>query len=71
MNKLRISFSENHENIKGSIKLEGDTTFIMSCMASVVEHIAKAYDVPEHRVLEDIWKTIREERNDLQAKSGS
>jgi len=61
MNKLRISFSEK-DHIKGSIKLEGDTTFIMSCMASVVEKMADAYNTTPDRVLQDIWRQIQIER---------
>ena len=61
MNKLRISFSEK-DVIKGSIKLEGDTTFVFSCMVSVVEHLAKAYDQTPDRILQEIWHTYQKEQ---------
>jgi len=62
VNKLRISLTEKDTTIKGSIKLEGSTSFIQSCLAEVVNKTAHAYKCTPERVLQDIWFTICKEK---------
>lgn len=56
---MRISFSGKGADIKGSIKYEGNTTFIQSCLASVITEVAAKYQVTPDRVLQDIWQVIQ------------
>ena len=56
VNKLRISLTEKHADIKGSIQVDGDGVFRLECLALIVEHFAKAAKVSPEEICNDaIW----------------
>jgi len=62
MNKIRISLTQPDTIIKGSIKIEGSTSFVQSCLAEVIVKTAHAYKCSPERVLQDIYHVICKEK---------
>lgn len=61
MNKIRISLTEKDGITKGSIKMEGSTSFIQSSIAEVIHHTAISNGVTCERILQDLWHVILKE----------
>lgn len=45
MPKMRVSLSQQQDELKGKIELEGDAAFMLECLALQAETLAKQFKV--------------------------
>jgi hypothetical protein len=55
MNKIRITLTEEGDDIKGTINVEATTGFTLDALAATVEALADHYKVSVDDVMQDIY----------------
>lgn len=58
MNKLRISLTQQNDDIKGTVELPGDPAFVLECLALTIEQVAKQFEVKPSAVVSDLYSIV-------------
>jgi hypothetical protein len=58
MNRMRISLSQRGEEIRGTVELPGDGTFVLEGLALVIETLARKVGVPVDEVVRDLYSVV-------------
>lgn len=57
-NRMRATFSQQGEEIKGTISLQGDGLFMLECLGLLVENLAAKVDTTPDDVVRDLYSLI-------------
>ena len=66
MNKIRISLTEQHGEIRGTIQSEGDGVFRFEALALVIEKLAADCRVPPDELLNDLKGHLCQSKTETQ-----
>lgn len=58
MNKMRISLTQQRDEIKGTIETPGDAAFVLECLALAIEHVATKFEVTPSAVVNDLYSIV-------------
>ena len=56
--KLRVSLTQQRDEIKGTIELPGDPAFVLEALALVVEQTAQQFEVSPDQVVRDLYSLV-------------
>lgn len=56
--RIRISLSQQADEIKGTIELPGDPSFTLEALQIVIERVSVQYCVPADAVVRDLYSLI-------------
>lgn len=57
-NKMRATFSQQGDEIKGFISVEGDGLFMFECLALMVERLAEKVGTTPDDVVRDLYSVV-------------
>lgn len=57
-NKMRATFSQRGNEIRGTITLEGDGLFTLECLALMVDNLASKIDSTPDAVVRDLYSLV-------------
>ena len=57
--KLRISLTQPHDEIKGTIELPGDAPFVLDALAMIIERVAVQFEVTPEEVVRDLYSIVK------------
>ena len=60
MNKLRISLTEDREDIKGQVQLDGPMYFALECLALAIDTLANSSKVDPVELTRDLYLLVKE-----------
>lgn len=60
MSKLRISLTEQGEEIKGQVRLDGPMYFALECLALAIDTLAKSSKVDPVEFARDLYFVVKE-----------
>lgn len=55
---MRISLSQQGDEIKGTVTLPGDPAFVLEALGLVVETFAKQSGVTPREILDDVYRVL-------------
>lgn len=56
--KMRVSLTQQNDDIKGTVELPGDPAFVLECLALTIEQVAKQFDVTPNEVVNDLYSIV-------------
>lgn len=56
--KMRITLTQQHDEIKGTIETPGDPAFVLDCLALIIEHAAEKFEVTPDAVVRDLYSIV-------------
>ena len=56
--KMRITITQQRDEIKGTIETPGDPAFVLDCLALIVEHMAAKFEVTSDAVVRDLYSIV-------------
>lgn len=56
--KLRVSLTQQGDDIKGTVALPGDPAFVLEAIVLIIERTAQQFEVPADAVVRDLYSLI-------------
>lgn len=56
--KMRVSLTQQNDDIKGTVELPGDPAFVLECLALTIEQVAKQFEVTPSAVVSDLYSIV-------------
>lgn len=58
MPKMRVSISQQGDELKGVVELPGDPAFVLEGLALIIGRVAAQFDVPPDAVVRDLYSLV-------------